>query len=456
MPQTTKVLCLAGHQSTRLVVRTAALQSLSVECCSSIAEATRIWASNPNTFTVVVAALGTRPVDMIFDRGSSSSLLTALAAHRCRPRVVIFSRTACRKPAISRACVAAGADVVIESEHMLLEEFRAVAQRNRRTEVLAQIQTATRLKPPPPHGHSYSPVVQRLARDAVLAAQFGEGHRTVQRSRRVTAELEAQACTVPGCGLRPPAQAPRQTVRIVHVSDTHNHHQLVSLPPGDLLLHTGDLVANYGKEDTGVHFESALCWLAAASKRYEAVMFIAGNHDTLLDTREYGWSALAQTAQTQLACFLAEHRNVHYLKNSRATFRGIQVWGSPVCVSRLETEHKRYYSDAFERTASERSELWCTPRPPADILMTHTPPGHILGTGCHELHRAIYGEGSIHTPPQLHVFGHDHGGFGVHYDGRTVFMNAAQEELISMDGDGGGTALVYDYELEVVDSESHA
>jgi hypothetical protein len=35
-------------------------------------------------------------------------------------------------------------------------------------------------------------------------------------------------------------------------------------------------------------------------------------------------------------------------------------------------------------------------------------------------------------PPKLHVFGHDHLGFGVKHDGntRTVFMNAAQEKSV--------------------------
>ena len=46
----------------------------------------------------------------------------------------------------------------------------------------------------------------------------------------------------------------------------------------------------------------------------------------------------------------------------------------------------------------------------------------------------------------LHVFGHDHGNFGLHWDPlfQTCFMNGAQEQHLRLDEHGGGTALTYD------------
>jgi len=286
----------------------------------------------------------------------------------------------------------------------------------------------------------------------------------------------AQAATVP-YGIEPGTSAgnganggticadPKTVVRIVHVSDTHAKHSKVFLPPGDLLLHTGDFVGNYGpKHDVGTQFATTLAWLSEASFKYKRVMLIAGNHDTFLDARCYN-DAMSVSARAQLATFLKAHKNVDYLENSGAEYLGLRVWGSPQCISRVESAGNRYYSDAFERTARERKVTWTYdyPKGNVDILMTHAPPHGYLssgGTGCEEMAKGVYGIGNGNakmnasvsqieqaaSTPMLHVFGHDHGGFGLHWEPvfQTCFMNSAQEKHIELDEGGGGTALTYD------------
>ena len=64
-------------------------------------------------------------------------------------------------------------------------------------------------------------------------------------------------------------------LRIICISDTHNAQP--SLPPGDVLIHAGDL------SDSGTfdEIQAQLDWLNEQPHRYKVV--VAGNHDTLLD-----------------------------------------------------------------------------------------------------------------------------------------------------------------------------
>lgn len=66
-------------------------------------------------------------------------------------------------------------------------------------------------------------------------------------------------------------------IRFVHISDTHNYHEYIHLPEGDVLLHTGDIVGNYGKQDLKQHLRSFRQWIQQVSTRFQLVVFIAGN-----------------------------------------------------------------------------------------------------------------------------------------------------------------------------------
>ena len=70
-------------------------------------------------------------------------------------------------------------------------------------------------------------------------------------------------------GVMLPESQPR--VRFVHVSDTHHHHRdVTNVPDGDVLIHTGDLVGNYGKGDDRAmlkQLKHSLGWLAKMVSR---------------------------------------------------------------------------------------------------------------------------------------------------------------------------------------------
>ncbi|KAH8838858.1 hypothetical protein MCOR27_010049 [Pyricularia oryzae] len=73
--------------------------------------------------------------------------------------------------------------------------------------------------------------------------------------------------------------------------DNLTKHWSDQLPPGDSLVHAGDL-SQYG---TLAEIQAQLTWLAAQPHRHKVV--VAGNHDLLLDS-EFAAGASRQGAAT--------------------------------------------------------------------------------------------------------------------------------------------------------------
>jgi len=237
-------------------------------------------------------------------------------------------------------------------------------------------------------------------------------------------------------------------IRFVALSDTHRFHSNVAIPPGEVLLFAGDAVGNYGRHhDINAHFEEFLEWLAVQSCRFRHVFFIAGNHETLLDA----WQTDATAALERLRQFLDKVANCTYLHNNSAVYRGLRLYGSPISVSRMETEGKRYYSRAFERVSEQRSASWSSLPEGLDLLMTHCPPqGRLCSpdVGDHLLSARL---AQLRYPPKFHIFGHDHLHFGIISDENTTYMNVAQDECLRSDPGGGGCALFFDMEARDID-----
>lgn len=260
-------------------------------------------------------------------------------------------------------------------------------------------------------------------------------------------------------------------MRFVCVSDTHTYHERLELPEGDVLIHGGDLVGNYGKDSMkGLlrQLEQACKWLAAQCSRFQLVIFVAGNHETLLDNEYYDASAARELLQNILPA------NCVYLENELLEWRNLRIWGSPVVVSRRETLQKKYISDAFERPEKVRKKLWEWIPEGLDVLITHSPPQYPRA-----LSGALVGDPllsqrleSLERPPRFHVFGHDHDYPGLVETERvpavagrdperekspvtlasaeepwstsTVYVNAAQKGLLKMDPGLGGAPWVFD------------
>jgi Icc-related predicted phosphoesterase len=188
-------------------------------------------------------------------------------------------------------------------------------------------------------------------------------------------------------------------MRIVVISDTHELHRELAVPPGDLLVHAGDFTF-YSKRPW-MYRNLDLC-LGELPHRHKII--IPGNHDYLLeDPRQ-------RRAIT----------NAPLLVDSGVEVEGLKIWGSPVTP---------LYGGAFGKSrAEDRKKHWARIPKNIDVLISHGPPlgildvtpGSQLHEGCPELREAV-----IQDRPRLHVFGHVHAGYGTCPTKSTLFVNAA-------------------------------
>ena len=163
-------------------------------------------------------------------------------------------------------------------------------------------------------------------------------------------------------------------MKILHISDTHNKHQLLTyLPEADVIVHTGDITED-GTEDEVKNF---IEWFS--SLPYAHKIFIAGNHDNCL----YG------------AKIEGLPDNVHYLCNEGITIDGIKFYGVPMF---LEDDLEGNFPELFSRIPDD-----------TDVLLTHQPPLGILD----EQDGINYGDNHLYkrvmdVRPKYHLFGHLH------------------------------------------------
>jgi predicted phosphodiesterase len=138
-------------------------------------------------------------------------------------------------------------------------------------------------------------------------------------------------------------------MKLTLISDTHGSHNPLQLPPGDTLLHTGDI----SKRGSEIEIQLFLEWFSRQD--FEHKIFIAGNHDFFFE----------KESPEKIAAMIPE--GVTYLNDSGITIDGINFWGSPV--------QPRFFDWAFNRDrGAEIDRHWQLIPPDVDVLLTHGPP----------------------------------------------------------------------------------
>ncbi|KAI0537948.1 Metallo-dependent phosphatase [Xylaria digitata] len=205
-----------------------------------------------------------------------------------------------------------------------------------------------------------------------------------------------------------------QEVSVVCISDTHNSQ--CPIPPGDILIHAGDLTQSGSLEE----LQATISWLQGQPHQFKVV--IAGNHDLLLDPSKDDRSGEAALARKRI-----EWGGIQYLQDTSIVValkgRRLKIHGSP--------KSPRHGNWAFQYP--RESDVWKHTIPDdTDILITHGPPrAHLDLTtlGCPHLLRELW---RVH--PTLHVFGHVHEGYGHEWAGFDSFQAAYERTIL----EGGG------------------
>ncbi|KAK3290279.1 Metallo-dependent phosphatase-like protein [Chaetomium fimeti] len=215
------------------------------------------------------------------------------------------------------------------------------------------------------------------------------------------------------------------SIRVVCISDTHNYQP--NLPPGDILIHAGDLTENGSFDEV----QAGIAWLSSQPHPFK--ILIAGNHDVLLDEaflqkhpeRRYGqpktkkdldWGDVIYLQDSTITLDVPIHTPNRAA--SQPQTRKVIIHGSP--------RTPQYGISAFQYPPTTGPSLWSEqlshhqdhttepkPTPGLDILITHGPPKLYLDH--RDIHRAgcpyLLSEVS-RIRPRLHVFGHIHVAYG--------------------------------------------
>jgi Icc-related predicted phosphoesterase len=188
-------------------------------------------------------------------------------------------------------------------------------------------------------------------------------------------------------------------VRLVLFSDTHGWHRDVEIPPGDILIHAGDITRR-GELSILRDFDA---FLGELPHRHKLV--IAGNHDRCFEHSPV----------------IAEQQLTHatYLFDRAIELEGLVFYGSPW--------QPEFMSWAFNLPRGEPlQEKWALIPADVDVLITHGPPRgigdrcvHGDEVGCDDLLDRVQ-----EIRPRVHVFGHIHEAAGQWERDGTVFVNA--------------------------------
>lgn len=136
-------------------------------------------------------------------------------------------------------------------------------------------------------------------------------------------------------------------MRVVLISDTHEHHREIKMPDGDILIHAGDFT--YTGEKPAV--EDFNAWLGKLPYRHKVV--IAGNHELTFWRHPELYEPLLT--------------NCVYLKDSGIEIESVKIWGSPWT--------PEFGNWAFmKKRGPELYEHWQQIPAGLDLLVSHGPP----------------------------------------------------------------------------------
>jgi Icc-related predicted phosphoesterase len=189
-------------------------------------------------------------------------------------------------------------------------------------------------------------------------------------------------------------------VKVVLISDTHQLHDALVIPPGDLLIHAGDS----GRRGTLEELRAFNDFLGRLPHPQKIV--IAGN-------RDYFFERQPEESRKILS-------NAVYLQDEEISVGGFRIYGSPW--------QPPFMNTAFNLARGEPlRKKWALVPPGIDILVTHTPP---FGIGDRTIGGECVGDRDLleavrRIKPRLHVFGHVHEGYGQFPQNNILFINAS-------------------------------
>lgn len=161
-------------------------------------------------------------------------------------------------------------------------------------------------------------------------------------------------------------------MKIVAISDTHNHHKmLLNFPSGDILIHCGDFSDICTKKD----LDSFSDWFQQQEFEYKILVF--GNHDIVTDEKFYedNWKRF-HDQKVELPQDYWSRKGIITLVGESITLwvgsEKVKIWGHPGL-----NPMQNNWAWSLENF-QESDKLWNSIPNDVDIIITHSPPYGIL------------------------------------------------------------------------------
>jgi len=219
------------------------------------------------------------------------------------------------------------------------------------------------------------------------------------------------------------------SLRFVCISDTHTMHGYLRPPPGDVLLHGGDILLSSGSSTMGLgsamsQYKEFRQWLGR--QPHPAKVCIGGNHDRVLEL--IGKEEACRLLGPRVGCRVGDQDGCRYLCNEAVRCEltsgatpslAVHLYGTPY--SKLADHGSP--NNAFQ--GMERGHFPTKyPTGPGTVLLSHGPPRRIVGKsksdGCPHLAVAL-----AEAPPAVLVCGHLHRSHGCYKQDGIVVVNAS-------------------------------
>ena len=202
-------------------------------------------------------------------------------------------------------------------------------------------------------------------------------------------------------------------MNIWHISDTHDHHDLLELPSNiDLVIHSGDSTNYFDLFKNQLEFEKFILWFSQLPIKYKVL--IPGNHDA--------WAMKKYNKDK------VKSLGIIYLEHEFELIENKLIFGSPYTPT-----FGNWY---FMKDRAKLHQYWEELCENIDILITHGPPKFILDLSHNKNHELEYcGDGALfkkvlEVKPKYHLFGHIHNSDDCYNQGirefrDTIFMNSS-------------------------------
>ena len=201
-------------------------------------------------------------------------------------------------------------------------------------------------------------------------------------------------------------------MKICCISDTHKQHTHLNLPSSlevETIIHSGD----FSGSKQSLH--DFLVWYSELP--YKNKILVAGNHDVFVEEMGYA-----------LFFNLCESLGVVYLEDSSVEIDGVKFHGSPWS--------NTFGWWSFMADEVDLEEYWNLIPLDTNVLITHGPAygkgdrvNNNWNSDKHVGSKTLLKRLEVLKELKLHVYGHIHESYGVHYDENQQFLSCNASSL---------------------------